>query len=60
MKVILYDDGFQLSDEIVKSIAKVVLKKIYDELPKEARRIDVIINVLEVAKEKLNTSIIEL
>ena len=61
VEVILeFYDKYQLSESTIKEVSKVALKAIYDELSEEARRIDVIKDVLKFAKESLETSIIKL
>lgn len=57
---IQFDDGFLFSEEKVINIAEKILKKIYDELPSEARRYDVIKYVLSECMNKTETLYINL
>ena len=58
--LILFDDDFKFPESEMKEVAKSAIKKIYDELPEDARRIDVIKDVLNYAKESLETAKITL
>ena len=60
MKQYSYGDDLTITEDVIKKAAKLAIKTVHDNLPENARRIDVITHVLKVSNDELQQMKIEL